>query len=158
MEVPTAVSSVAQQLRAVPAANLLGVGSRLGVSCAFSLISKLWVSNPNLIFQSQLVETHLSLSHDWIPHFWRPMPGGTITSCWQYKLDWLGADNIVRNDIQFSSWHYCLLNLHMTNCFLSLPRDTWAPTQVTGNAIVRTIEQSLAVLGGHSALPALLKD
>lgn len=108
-------------------------------------------------FQSQLVEIHFGLWHDWILYLWRPVPGGTITSCWQYKLDWLGADNIVRNDIQFSSWHYCLLNLHMTNCLLSLPSDTWAPTQVTGNAIMRTVDQSLAV-PGRSLSPSSPSD
>lgn len=152
----TSSSLVAWHLTAVPAACLLGIGPRLGVSYTSSLISETEVSNPVLIF-SCMVEIHFGLWHYWILYLWRPMPGGTITSCWQYKLDWLGADNIVRNDIQFSSWHYCLLNLCMTNCLLSLPSDTWAPTQVTGNAIMQTVDQSLAV-PGRSLSPSSPSD
>lgn len=87
--------------------------------------------------ESEPVEVHFSLIHCWILPFRRPTQGGTITSCWQYKLDWLGADNIVRNDILFSSWHYCLLNLYMTNCFSISAQwhQDLAPIQVIGNAV-----------------------
>ena len=84
-----------------------------------------WESDIFIWFpESEPVEIHNGLTRCWILPFWRPTLGGTITSYWQRKLDWLQADNIVRNDILFSYWHYCLLNLYMTNCFLSLPSDT----------------------------------
>lgn len=98
-----------------------------------------WRSTVQVWFpESELVEFHFSLTHRSALYFWRLTWGGTITSCWQYKLDWLGADNIIRNDILFSSWPY----LYMTNCFLSLPTDTLAPSQTIGNAMVWTIGKS----------------
>lgn len=52
--VPTPASLFDWHLAAVPAACLLGIGPRLGVSYIFSLISKTGVSTRNLIF-----------SHNW---------------------------------------------------------------------------------------------
>lgn len=54
---------------------------------------------------------------------------------------------MIRNDILFSSWHYCRLNLYMTKCFLSLPSDTLTLTQIIENAVVRAIGQLLTVPG-----------